>query len=95
MRESHKLLLSREVRYTVQGAGPQGFESTGTGGTSVLVTYGAPVASSPSTSLWIPLVHSLHGTSADTGTGASTGSSRTGVGTSTPGSVGRPSSSPD
>jgi len=34
-------------------------------------------------------------TFADTGTGANTGSSRTGVGTGTPGSVGKPSGSQD
>ena len=51
------------------------------------VTSGAVVASSPSTSLESPLVQSSHGTSAETGTG----SSRTGAGTGTPGSVGRPS----
>ena len=59
------------------------------------VTSGALVASSPSTSLGSPLVQSSHGTSADTGIGASTGSSRTGAGTGTLGSVGRPSSSLD
>jgi len=59
------------------------------------VTSRAPVASSHSTSLGNPLVQSLHGTSADTGTGASTSSSRTGAGTNTPRSIGKPSSSPD
>lgn len=55
------------------------------------VTSGALVASSRSTSLGSPLVQSSHGTSADT----STGSSRTGVGTGTPRSVGRTSGSLD
>ena len=59
------------------------------------VTSGAPVASSPSTSLGNPLVQSSHGASADIGTSASTGSSRTGASTDTPRSIGRPSGSPD
>ena len=55
------------------------------------VTSGAPVASSLSTSLGSPLVQSSHGTLADT----DTCSSRSGVGTSTSGLVGRPSGSLD
>eukprot|EP00253_Pinus_taeda_P014179 PITA_14179 len=51
--------------------------------------------SSLSTYLGSPLVQSSHGTSADTGTGVDTGSLRTGDGTGTQGSVGKPSSSPD
>lgn len=59
------------------------------------VASGAPMASSSSTSLGSPLVQGSHGTSTNTCIGASTGSSRIGVGTGTPGSVGRPSGSPD
>ena len=79
----------------VQGAGLQGSGSTGTRGTSMLVTPGALLVSSPSTSLGSPLVQSSHGTSVNTCIGANTGSSRTDVGTCTPGSVGRPSGSLD
>lgn len=79
----------------VHGARPQGSRSIGTRSTLVPMTSGATVTNSPSTSLGSPLVQSSHGTSADTGTSANTGSSRTGAGTSTPRSVGKPSTSPD
>ena len=79
----------------VQGARPQGSRSTSIGGTSVLETSRALVVSSPSNSLGGPLVQTSHGTLANIGTGASIGSSRTGVVIGTPGSVGRPSSSPN